>query len=136
MAELAGNVLFYGDNLDVLRRHVPDESVDLVYLDPPFNSNRGYNIIFAQRDTHDSDDAAQIQAFDDTSKLSACLRLDDQSPGVVQSVQKHAASKELVHSLSRTCKMTVIVDDQHAARAQPRPQMLKLVLGGLIPVRV
>ena len=35
MAELAGNVLFYGDNLDVLRRHVADESVDLIYLDPP-----------------------------------------------------------------------------------------------------
>jgi site-specific DNA-methyltransferase (adenine-specific) len=37
------NVLYYGDNLDVLRRHVDDESVDLVYLDPPFNSNTSYN---------------------------------------------------------------------------------------------
>jgi site-specific DNA-methyltransferase (adenine-specific) len=40
------NVLYYGDNLDILRRYLPDASVDLVYLDPPFNSNRDYNVIF------------------------------------------------------------------------------------------
>ena len=58
------NELFYGDNLDVLRRHVKDESVDLVYLDPPFNSNANYNVLFAAKDGHQS--AAQIQAFEDT----------------------------------------------------------------------
>jgi hypothetical protein len=42
------NLLYYGDNLDVLRRHVKDESVDLVYLDPPFNSNATYNVLFAE----------------------------------------------------------------------------------------
>jgi 16S rRNA G966 N2-methylase RsmD len=46
----ATNLLYYGDNLDVLRRHIGDESVDLVYLDPPFNSNADYNILFAERD--------------------------------------------------------------------------------------
>ena len=40
------NKLFYGDNLDVLRTHVADESVDLIYLDPPFNSNASYNVLF------------------------------------------------------------------------------------------
>jgi site-specific DNA-methyltransferase (adenine-specific) len=40
------NVLYYGDNLDILRRYIPDESVGLVYLDPPLNSNRDYNVIF------------------------------------------------------------------------------------------
>ncbi len=40
------NRLYYGDNLDVLREHVKDESVDLVYLDPPFNSNATYNVLF------------------------------------------------------------------------------------------
>ena len=40
------SLLFYGDNLDVLREHVGDESVDLIYLDPPFNSNASYNILF------------------------------------------------------------------------------------------
>jgi site-specific DNA-methyltransferase (adenine-specific) len=43
----AGNLLYYGDNLDILRRHVDDESVDLIYLDPPFNSNADYNVLFA-----------------------------------------------------------------------------------------
>lgn len=43
------NVLYYGDNLDVLRRHVPAESVDLVYLDPPFNSDADYNVLFAEQ---------------------------------------------------------------------------------------
>jgi len=38
MTELATNVLYYGDNLDILRRYLPDASVDLIYLDPPFNS--------------------------------------------------------------------------------------------------
>jgi 16S rRNA G966 N2-methylase RsmD len=40
------NVLYYGDNLDILRRYLPDVAVDLVYLDPPFNANRDYNVIF------------------------------------------------------------------------------------------
>jgi site-specific DNA-methyltransferase (adenine-specific) len=58
------NRLFYGDNLDVLRRHIDDESVDLVYLDPPFNSARNYNVLFEARDGHES--AGQIKAFEDT----------------------------------------------------------------------
>jgi adenine specific DNA methylase Mod len=57
------NLLYYGDNLDVLRRHVRDESIDLVYLDPPFNSNANYNVLFAE---HGTRAAAQIQAFEDT----------------------------------------------------------------------
>src|SRR5574341_355878 len=60
------NWLYYGDNLDVLRQHIPSQYVDLVYLDPPFNSNRAYNVIFARHDVVSSDDQAQIQAFDDT----------------------------------------------------------------------
>ena len=40
------NQLYYGDNLDVLRRHVPDSSVDLIYLDPPFKSDQNYNVLF------------------------------------------------------------------------------------------
>jgi DNA modification methylase len=60
------NKLFYGDNLEVLREHVADESVDLVYLDPPFNSNRSYNVIFSRHAGDTDDAAAQIEAFDDT----------------------------------------------------------------------
>jgi DNA modification methylase len=58
------NKLYYGDNLDVLRQHVRDESVDLVYLDPPFKSNQDYNVLFAERDGTRA--AAQIKAFEDT----------------------------------------------------------------------
>jgi DNA modification methylase len=58
------NQLYYGDNLEVLRRHVEDESVDLVYLDPPFNSNASYNVLFAERDGTRA--ASQIKAFADT----------------------------------------------------------------------
>lgn len=58
------NQLYYGDNLDVLRRHIKDESVDLVYLDPPFNSSANYNVLFAAKDGHQS--TAQLQAFEDT----------------------------------------------------------------------
>jgi site-specific DNA-methyltransferase (adenine-specific) len=46
---MADNKLFYGDNLDVLRRYVRDESVDLIYLDPPFNSRQDYNVLFAEK---------------------------------------------------------------------------------------
>ena len=58
------NVLYYGDNLDILRRFIPDESVDLVYLDPPFNSNASYSVIFKDESGRGSD--AQMTAFDDT----------------------------------------------------------------------
>jgi len=58
------NKLYYGDNLDILRRYVKDESVDLVYLDPPFNSNRDYNVLFAEQSGKRA--AAQIKAFEDT----------------------------------------------------------------------
>ena len=47
---MTSNSLYYGDNLDILRRYVQDESVDLIYLDPPFNSNQTYNILFQEKD--------------------------------------------------------------------------------------
>ena len=58
------NTLYYGDNLAVLRDHVPNESVDLVYLDPPFNSNASYNVLFREKSGEES--PAQIKAFTDT----------------------------------------------------------------------
>jgi site-specific DNA-methyltransferase (adenine-specific) len=60
----ACDTLFYGDNLAILREHIEDESVDLVYLDPPFNSNATYNVLFKAPDGHQSQ--AQIEAFDDS----------------------------------------------------------------------
>jgi DNA modification methylase len=58
------NYLYYGDNLEVLRRYTKDETVDLVYLDPPFKSNQDYNVLFAEQSGAKS--AAQIKAFEDT----------------------------------------------------------------------
>ena len=58
------NVLYYGDNLDVMRRYIKDETVDLVYLDPPFKSDQNYNVLFAARDGTEA--AAQIKVFEDT----------------------------------------------------------------------
>jgi len=61
---MAENVLYYGDNLDILRRYIKDESVDLIYLDPPFKSEQDYNVLFAEH--NGSRAAAQIRAFEDT----------------------------------------------------------------------
>ena len=63
-ANPALNKLFYGDNLAVLRDHIPSQSVDLIYLDPPFNSRQDYNVLFAEKDGARS--ASQITAFKDT----------------------------------------------------------------------
>ena len=65
------NTLFYGDNLTILRdpHHFPDASVDLIYLDPPFNSNRSYNVLFRDESGRDSD--AQITAFEDSLALGS-----------------------------------------------------------------
>jgi DNA modification methylase len=61
---MAENVLYYGDNLDIMRRYLKDESVDLEYLDPPFNSKSTYNVLFAEHSGERA--AAQIKAFEDT----------------------------------------------------------------------
>ena len=61
---MAENALYYGDNLDILRRYIRDKTVDLIYLDPPFKSDQDYNVLFAER--NGSRSAAQIRAFKDT----------------------------------------------------------------------
>ncbi len=63
---MSENTLYYGDNLDILRNreYFPDACVDLIYLDPPFNSNRSYNVLFKDESGKNAD--AQIKAFEDT----------------------------------------------------------------------
>src|SRR3972149_6632459 len=63
-AAMEPNALFYGDNLDILRKYIADASVDLIYLDPPFNSNATYNVLFKDESGNNTD--AQLVAFDDT----------------------------------------------------------------------
>ncbi len=64
MKPITENTLFYGDNLFILREYIPSDSVDLIYLDPPFNSSRNYNVLF--KDEHGTESEAQIEAFEDT----------------------------------------------------------------------
>jgi len=79
------STLYYGDNLDILQRYVKDESVDLIYLDPPFNSNASYNVLFDDKKGEKS--AAQLQAFKDTWSWEEAaltyqeLTLEDNSMG-------------------------------------------------------
>src|SRR5208283_4473948 len=58
------NKLYFGDNLPIMQEHIPDDSVDLVYLDPPFNSKATYNVLFGEKNGSHSE--AQIVAFEDT----------------------------------------------------------------------
>ena len=58
---ISKNTLFYGDNLPILREYLSDESVDLIYLDPPFNSNRSYNVLF--KEEGGAENQAQITAL-------------------------------------------------------------------------
>jgi len=81
------NALYYGDNLAVLRESVPNESVDLIYLDPPFNSQASYNVLF--RNPTGEQSQAQIEAFEDTWHWNdaAEFAFDD----VMRSGNTHAA---------------------------------------------
>lgn len=60
---MQNRTLFFGDNLEILREKIPDETFDLIYLDPPFNSNRSYNVIFKEGL---QDSPAQVRAFEDS----------------------------------------------------------------------
>lgn len=84
------NTLFYGDNLQILREYIPDESIDLVYLDPPFNSKRTYNVLFRDEKSGQESEA-QIAAFDDTwhwteAAEEAYRQLVQDAPGEVGQV--------------------------------------------------
>jgi len=84
------NLLYYGDNLDILRQHIADKSVDLIYLDPPFNSNASYNVLFAEQ--NGSRAAAQIKAFEDTwrwdqAAAEACQEVVEAGGRISQAMQ-------------------------------------------------
>jgi DNA modification methylase len=86
-ATLRTGVLYYGDNLNILRHHIPDECIDLIYLDPPFNSNRSYNVLF--REETGAASAAQIEAFEDTwNWAGAAATYDDVMRGPHQQVAR------------------------------------------------
>ncbi len=89
------NTLYYGDNLSVLRDHIPTDSVDLLYLDPPFNSNRSYNVLF--RDDAGTESEAQIEAFTDTWHWGEVA--EDTYKEIVEHTQSHIS--ELIVAMRR-----------------------------------
>jgi DNA modification methylase len=96
----SGNVLYYGDNLDILRRYVKDESVDLVYLDPPFKSSQDYNVLFRERTGKAS--AAQVEAFKDTWEWAEAAQMFHE---LMQQGGKVAEVLHAFHSYMGGCDM-------------------------------
>jgi site-specific DNA-methyltransferase (adenine-specific) len=89
------NVLYYGDNLDILRKYIPDESVDLIYLDPPFNSKKDYNILFKESGGLESE--AQIHAFTDSWHWTQATQ-DTYQEIITKSPQKVALLIDSLHT--------------------------------------
>ena len=91
--------LYYGDNLEVLRKHVKDESIDLIYLDPPFNSKVNYNIIFKDKAGHAP---AQIRAFNDTwtwtseSEMTYGILMDTKIGSVISGLRDVVGTNDLM----------------------------------------
>jgi len=94
------NTLYYGDNLDVLRDSIADASIDLIYLDPPFNSKRGYNLLFKTPKGHESD--AQITAFEDTWTWGE--KAEEEYAQLIH--QSNTIVSEMVQSLRRYLKQS------------------------------
>ncbi|MCH7698027.1 MAG: site-specific DNA-methyltransferase [Chloroflexi bacterium] len=110
------NILYYGDNLQLLRDHIPEESVDLIYLDPPFNSNRSYNVLFKEASGAGSE--AQIEVFEDTWHWgpAAAAAYDDVISGPSQGVA--GMLKAIVEGLGH--------NDVSAYLAMMAPRLLQL----------
>ncbi len=111
------NKLYFGDNLTILRENVQDESVDLIYLDPPFNSNATYNVLFGQ---HKGDEAgAQITAFEDTwhwgLEAEAAYRelVDTAPPKLVELVQALRAFLGQSDMMAYLCMMALRLVELH-----------------------
>src|SRR5258708_18103283 len=97
------NTLFYGDNLVILRQYIASESVDLIYLDPPFNSSRSYNVLF--KDEHGIESEAQITAFEDTwhwnleaeyTFTELLTEAPDQVPKMIESLRDFIGNNQMM----------------------------------------
>ncbi len=111
------DILYYGDNLTILRNrnYIKDESVDLVYIDPPFNSNVSYNVLF--KGQHGSRAAAQIKAFSDT------WRWDD---GVSESFDEITAGGGKVSQALRAFRQLMDTSDMLAYLTMMAPRLVEL----------
>lgn len=109
------NTLYYGDNLDVLRKYFPDECIDLIYLDPPFNSKADYNILFKEKSGKES--VAQIQAFSDfwhwdTSAENTYIEIQE-DPNLTEMIQFLHAHLGRNDMLAYLVMMTIRLRELH-----------------------
>lgn len=100
------NTLYFGDNLDVLRRHIKDESVDLIYLDPPFNSKASYNVLY--KEPTGARSQAQINAFEDTwhwgddaaTAYDEIMAQGKEAAGIVQALRSFLGESDVMAYLT------------------------------------
>lgn len=111
----SSNTLYYGDNLEVLRKYFPNESVDLIYLDPPFNSKADYNILFKESSGEES--VAQIQAFSDfwhwdktAERTYLEIQEDPQLTNMIQFLHAHLGRNDMMAYL---VMMTIRLRELH-----------------------
>lgn len=112
---MAENTLYYGDNLDVLRRYISDECVDLIYLDPPFKSDQDYNVLFAEHDGRSS--AAQIRAFEDTWEWT-----DESAESLEQVIEQGGRVADVMRALRTFLDKT----DMMAYLAMMAPRLVEM----------
>jgi len=115
---MAKNLLYYGDNLEILRNrdYFKDESVDLIYLDPPFKSNQDYNVLFKEQ--NGSRSAAQIKAFKDT------WRWDQAAAATYQEVVEHGPQQ--VSQVMRAFRTFLGESDVLAYLSMMAPRIVEL----------
>ncbi len=113
---MAQNFLYYGDNLDILRRYIKDETIDLIYLDPPFKSNQDYNVLFQER--NGSQSKAQIKVFEDT------WQWDQEAAKSYHEVVEKGPEK--VSKVMRAFRMFLGDNDMLAYLAMMAPRLVQL----------
>jgi len=113
---MAQNFLYYGDNLDILRRYIKDETVDLIYLDPPFKSNQDYNVLFQER--NGSRSKAQIKVFEDT------WQWDQEAASAYQEIVEKGS--ENVSKVMQAFRMFLGDNDMLAYLAMMAPRLVEL----------
>ena len=105
MTALRTDILYLGDNLEILREYVPDNSIDLIYLDPPFGSNRDYNLLY--RENEDGRKNTRVKAFSDTWAWDGTVE------DTLHDILCHDKELQLVY---------VLADDRDVALNHPNPR--------------
>lgn len=146
---LKTNVLYFGNNLEILRKYIPDNSIDLIYLDPPFSSNRDYNILYKGVSGKWSE--AQVKAFSDTwhwgdvtddafqdIRLKAPLEVGKLIEGMVEGLGQNDVTAYLVMMTPRLLEMYRVLKDTGSLYLHCDPtasHYLKLILDRIFGAR-